>query len=177
MWAGANSRDPIANLGNHGWWHLESALGGLASATTRPRRTSAHAGSRPSPTTRAANDGFGALADHSKYFDHDTESLYNIGQVVNGRYGAVREAGPVDRPLVRRTPGPGVGPCPGRSGHRRQAVSVRRLLAALLLVTALGSCTTTGGEDHPPGADPERAEARLERQRRDVRAAARTVLE
>jgi hypothetical protein len=55
-------------------------------------------------------------------------------------------------------------------------VSVRRLLAALLLVTALGSCTTTS-EDRPTGADPERAETRLERQRRDVRAAARTMLQ
>jgi hypothetical protein len=54
-------------------------------------------------------------------------------------------------------------------------VSVRRLLAALLLVTALGSCTT-GGANLPTGADPERADARRERQRRDVRAAARTML-
>ena len=97
VWAGANSRDPIAHLGNHGWWHLESAWGGRASATTRPRTTSAPTGSRPSPPTRADNDGF-ALGDHSKYFDHDTESLYNIGQVVNGRYAAVREAGHVTDP-------------------------------------------------------------------------------
>ena len=67
-------------------------------------------GSEAESTTRADNDGLGALGDHSKYFDHDTESLYNISQVVNGHYGAVRAAGHVDRPLVRRAAGPGVGP-------------------------------------------------------------------
>ena len=64
------------------------------SATTPPRTTSAPTGSRPSPRP-AADDAFGldAFADHSKYFDHDTESLYNISQIVNGNYDAVQHAG------------------------------------------------------------------------------------
>lgn len=99
VWAGANSRDPIANLGNHGAFHLETlAGGGLGDdpaeddfGATRLRAES---------TTRADNDGLAGLGDHSKYFDHDTESLHNISQVVNGNYDAVTTADPVHDPWL-----------------------------------------------------------------------------
>jgi uncharacterized protein YukE len=98
VWAGANSRDPVAHLGNHGWWHLESALGGAGLGDDPVEDDFGAHRFEAESTTRADNDGFAALGDHSKYFDHDTESLYNIGQVVNGRYAAVREAGHVTDP-------------------------------------------------------------------------------
>jgi uncharacterized protein YukE len=113
VWAGANSRDPIANLGNHGWWHLESALGGAGLGDDPTEEAFGARRFEAESATRAANDGFGALADHSKYFDHDTESLYNIGQVVNGRYGAVREAGPVTDPWYAEPRDPEWGRAPG----------------------------------------------------------------
>ena len=56
-------------------------------------------------------------------------------------------------------------------------MSLRRLLVVLLL-TGLGACAGTDGHDpsvRAPG-DPEPAAARLERQRGEVRAAARTML-
>jgi len=98
VWAGANSRDPVANLGNHGWWHLESALGGAGLGDDPVEDAFGAHRFRAESTTRADNDGLEAVGDHSKYFDHDTESLYNISQVVNGRYGAVRAAGHVTDP-------------------------------------------------------------------------------
>ncbi|GAA1791556.1 alpha/beta hydrolase [Nocardioides hankookensis] len=94
VWAGANSRDPIADLGNHGWLHLETLDGG---------------GLGDDP----AEDDFGAIRfeaesttrpdhldfdEHSKYFDHGTESLYNLSQIVSGHYDAVLTADPVTDP-------------------------------------------------------------------------------
>lgn len=88
VWAGRNSRDIIATLGNHGWVHGETLLG---------------AGLGDDPT----EDDFGAnrfqaeatdrgdvrwTGDHSKYFDPSSESLYNISQIVNGDYDQVEHA-------------------------------------------------------------------------------------
>jgi hypothetical protein len=98
VWAGANSRDPVAHLGNRGWWHLESALGGAGLGDDPAEDDFGAHRFEAESTTRADNDGLEGFGDHSKYFDHDTESLYNLSQVVNGRYAAVREAGPVTDP-------------------------------------------------------------------------------
>jgi hypothetical protein len=56
-------------------------------------------------------------------------------------------------------------------------VSLRRLLVVLLL-TGLGACAAPDGDDPAEGGtgNPEPAAARLERQRSEVRAAARTLL-
>lgn len=94
VWAGANSRDPVADLGNHGWVHLEN-LGGLglgddpAEDDFGANRFEAESVDRP--------DGI-SFDQHSLYFDHDTESLYNISQIVTGNYDAVHLADPVTDP-------------------------------------------------------------------------------
>jgi hypothetical protein len=113
VWAGANSRDPIAGLGNHGWWHLESALGGAGLGDDPAEDAFGAHRFRAESTTRAADDGFAAFGDHSKYFDHDTESLFNISQVVNGRYAAVRAAGHVTDPWYTDPQDPEWGRRPG----------------------------------------------------------------
>jgi uncharacterized protein YukE len=113
VWAGANSRDPVAHLGNHGWWHLESALGGAGLGDDPVEDAFGAHRFEAESTTRAADDGVGALGDHSKYFDHDTESLYNISQVVNGRYAAVRRAGHVTDPWYAEPQDPEWGRDPG----------------------------------------------------------------
>lgn len=99
VWAGANSRDPIANLGNHGAVHLET-LGGGGLGDDPAEDDFGATRFRAESTTRADNDGVGGLGDHSKYFDHDTESLHNISQVVNGSYDAVVTAGHVHDPWL-----------------------------------------------------------------------------
>ena len=60
-------------------------------------------------TTRGDLPG---LDQHALYFDHGTESLYNISQIVNGNYDGVLEAepnhdpwwGPVQDPEADRDP-------------------------------------------------------------------------
>jgi hypothetical protein len=85
VYAGANSRDPVTYLGNHGWFNLET-FGGLglgddpAEDDFGANRFEAEDPSRP---------GYPDFGQHSLYFDHDTESLYNIASVVNGDYADV----------------------------------------------------------------------------------------
>lgn len=85
VYAGANSRDPITYLANHGWVNLET-LGGAglgddpAEDDFGANRFEAEDISRP---------GYPSFDQHSLYFDHDTESLYNIASIVNGDYGDV----------------------------------------------------------------------------------------
>lgn len=99
VWAAANSRDPIANLGNHGWIHGETVFG--AGLGDDPAEDDFGAQRfRAESTTRADDDiGLEAFDDHSKYFDHDTESLYNVSQIVNGNYAAVEHADHVYDPF------------------------------------------------------------------------------
>lgn len=99
VWAGANSRDPIANLGNHGWIHGETALG--AGLGDDPAEDDFGAHRFRAESTSRADDAVGldAFDDHSKYFDHDTEALYNISQIVNGNYDAVEHADHVYDPF------------------------------------------------------------------------------
>jgi hypothetical protein len=85
VWAGANSRDPITYLANHGWFHGE-ALGGAglgddpAEDDFGAHRFQAEDESRP---------GYPDIAQHSLYFDHDTEALHNMAEIINGDYDAV----------------------------------------------------------------------------------------
>lgn len=109
VWAGANSRDPIANLGNHGWIHGETALG--AGLGDDPAEDDFGANRFQAESTSRADDSVGldAFDDHSKYFDHDTESLHNISQIVNGNYDAVTHADHVYDPLLEGPQDPEFG--------------------------------------------------------------------
>jgi hypothetical protein len=89
----------VANLGNHGAFHLE-ALGGGGLGDDPAEDDFGGNRFRAESTTRADNDGVGAFGDHSKYFEHDTESLWNISQIVNGNYDAVVHAGHVHDPWI-----------------------------------------------------------------------------
>lgn len=95
VWAGANSRDPIADLSNHGWLHLESALGGTGLGDDPAEDDFGAQRFRAESTDRPV---FLDVGEHSRYFEHDSESLYNLSQIVAGNYDAVLEAGPVTDP-------------------------------------------------------------------------------
>ena len=88
VWAGANSRDPIADLGNHGWVHGETVLGAGLGDDPAEDEFGANRFEAESET----RGGAFSFGDHSKYFDHDTEALHNISQIVNGNYDAVEHA-------------------------------------------------------------------------------------
>jgi hypothetical protein len=83
VWAGVNSRDPVADLGDD------------------PAEDDFGANRFQAESTTRADDSVGldAFDDHSKYFDHDTEALYNISQIVNGNYDAVGHADHVHDPF------------------------------------------------------------------------------
>ncbi len=85
VWAGANSRDPVTYVGNHGSFHLEVLGGGglgddPAEDDFGARRFEAES------TTRGSDVD---LDQHSLYFDHDTESLHNLSQIILGHYDQV----------------------------------------------------------------------------------------
>lgn len=94
VWAGANSRDPVADLSNHGWFNL-GTLGGLglgddpAEDDFGATRFQAESVNRP---------GHLSFDEHSRYFDHGSESLYNIARIVGGQYDQVLVAEPVTDP-------------------------------------------------------------------------------
>ncbi|WP_454048850.1 alpha/beta hydrolase [Cellulomonas sp. Marseille-Q8402] len=111
VWAGNNSRDLVAALADDGWaggWMLGGAgLGNdIVEDDFGANRFQAES------TTRA--DVFRNTGDHTKYFDTETESLFNIGQIVVGDYDEVLRAehsydpwyDGVQDPEASRTPKP-----------------------------------------------------------------------
>jgi pimeloyl-ACP methyl ester carboxylesterase len=89
VWAGNNSRDLVAALADDGWvggWMLGGAgLGNdIVEDDFGANRFQAES------TTRA--DVLRNFDDHTKYFEPETESLYNIGQIVVGDYDEVLRA-------------------------------------------------------------------------------------
>lgn len=85
VWAGANSRDPIAMLGNHGAVHLETLFGGgLGDDPTED-----DFGGQRFQAEDPSRGSLPSFGQHSLYFEHGSESLHNISQIVNGNYDQV----------------------------------------------------------------------------------------
>ena len=108
VYAGANSRDPIAYLADDGWVGLGTLDGaGLGNDTVEDdfgaNRFEAEDVSRPDHLD---------FGQHSLYFEHDTESLYNIASVVNGDYGDVQIADHVHDPWYAGPQDPEAGRAP-----------------------------------------------------------------
>lgn len=94
VWAGANSRDPIAHLADDGWIGLGTLDGaGLGNDPTEDD-FGANRFAAEDPSRGPGLD----VDQHSLYFDHDTESLYDIASIVNGDYGDVLPADHVHDP-------------------------------------------------------------------------------
>ena len=96
VWAGANSNDPVADLGNHGAFHLET-FGGLGLGDDPVEDDFGANRFQAESTSRG---GINPFLDHSRYFDHDTESLANITRIVNGDYADVVPADHVHDPWL-----------------------------------------------------------------------------
>jgi len=112
VWVGRNSRDAVAFFGDEGWLHNPGGLGtDPSSEDFDARRFEAESVLRGDHRT---------FADHSRYYDHDSESLYNLGRIVDGRHDAVHDADQsydpwwrwADDPEGEREPS---GNVPGRS--------------------------------------------------------------
>ena len=84
VWTGRNSGDLVAVLGDEGWVHTPGGLGmDPSSEDFDANRFEAES------TERGSIRNFD---DHSRYYDPDSESLYNLGRIVDGDYGNVNEA-------------------------------------------------------------------------------------
>ena len=94
VWAGASSRDPIAELAGNGSFDLGTLLGaGLGNDPAGDDFGAVRF--QAESTTRGWVDNFG---DHVKYFDHDTESLRNLADIVTGHDDDVGRASGVHDP-------------------------------------------------------------------------------
>lgn len=94
VWAGANSRDPIAHLADDGWLGLGTLDGAGLGSDPVEDDFDANRFAAEDPSRGPGPD----LDQHSLYFDHDTESLHNIASIVNGDHGDVRPADHVHDP-------------------------------------------------------------------------------
>ncbi|UFU07387.1 alpha/beta hydrolase [Ruania halotolerans] len=112
VFVGRNSRDPVALFGDEGAWHNPGGLGvDPSSADFGATRFEAES------EGRGSTYDFG---EHSNYYDHDSESLYNLGRIVDGHSDSIVEAdhsydrwwGPATDPEFGRDPTSDV---PGRS--------------------------------------------------------------
>ncbi|MFD7075224.1 alpha/beta hydrolase [Nocardioides sp. NPDC059952] len=112
VWVGANSEDPVADLGDQGRVSPGPILGGGLAGPLGGLLPTGDIGMGRNP----AEDDFGAIrfqaesttrgetgiiGDHTKYFDQGTESLSNIAHIVNGQYGEVARADHVHDPWWR----------------------------------------------------------------------------
>lgn len=79
VWVGANSRDPVVHLGDHGWWGSGSLGAGLGHDPAADEFGSIRFHAESSP-----GDVRGPIAVHGSYFDPGSESLTNIGAIVSG---------------------------------------------------------------------------------------------
>ena len=95
VFAGANSHDVVANLGNHGSFNLETFFGGGLGDDPVEDDFGA---TRIAAESTTRGDGLDPTNDHTKYFDHDTESLYDITQVVNQDYDEIIRVDPITDP-------------------------------------------------------------------------------
>lgn len=89
VWAGNNSYDPVARLADNGWVG-GGTFNGVGMGNDVAEDDFGANRFQAESTTRGT--GWDPTADHTKYFDQDTESIFNIGQIVVGDYDEVRRA-------------------------------------------------------------------------------------
>jgi hypothetical protein len=102
VWVGADSRDPVAALAGNGVVHLGTLLGlglgddpaGADFGATRFQAESIHRG--------RLDD----LGDHDRYFEHGSESLHHLAEIVTGHRDDVARAEPVRDPWWRHAVDP-----------------------------------------------------------------------
>ncbi len=109
VWVGRNSEDLVAALGDHGWVGAHTLGGAGLGNDPSEDDFGAHRFEAEDVTRSGWHRGIG---QHGNYFNVDTESLFNIGRVVDGHGGDVHLAdhtydpwydGPRD-PELDRTP-------------------------------------------------------------------------
>jgi hypothetical protein len=94
---GRNSEDLVAALGDHGWVGGHTLFGAGLGNDPSEDDFGAHRFEAEDVTRSGWHRGVG---QHGNYFNVDTESLYNIGRVVDGHGGDVRLADHTYDPFI-----------------------------------------------------------------------------
>lgn len=113
VWVGRNSADPITDLGEDGWWGLghpdpAGALPTLGLGTDPASDDFGGIRFAAEDPGRDAGGVAGLLADHTSYFDHNTEALANMAHIVGGDDDEVQQVPGVHDPVLpdpARAPG------------------------------------------------------------------------
>jgi pimeloyl-ACP methyl ester carboxylesterase len=85
VWSGSNSRDPVTHLNG-------GALGVWDPLGDDPSLNSFGANRFQAEDVNRENGGTGGFENHSRYYNENTESLYNMAAIVTGNYHQVRRA-------------------------------------------------------------------------------------
>jgi pimeloyl-ACP methyl ester carboxylesterase len=86
VWAGSNSRDPVTHLTGGAIGALWDPLG------LDPSSESFGANRFQAEDVNRENGGTGGFDNHSRYYNENTESLYNLAAIVTGNYHQVGRA-------------------------------------------------------------------------------------
>ncbi len=111
VWVGRNSEDLVAALGDHGWVGGHTLGGAGLGNDPSEDDFGAHRFEAEDVTRSGWHRGIG---QHGNYFNVDTESLYNIGRVVDGH------GGDVTWPTTPTIPGTTDRGTPSRTAPRRR---------------------------------------------------------
>ncbi|MFT4084427.1 MAG: alpha/beta hydrolase [Nocardioides sp.] len=148
VYVARNSGDPIAEIGDHP--DLTGAGAGLALGPDPAADDFGAIRVEAEDVDRDDRGSQGWIANHTSYFDHDTESLANIAHVATGDYAHVTTTDPVvadDDPGLRDI-GSGVGHTVSGLEH-----GLRAGYSALFGLGGAGDELADGGRDLAGGID------------------------
>jgi pimeloyl-ACP methyl ester carboxylesterase len=84
VYDGRNSRDAVAFLGDEGWARKSQVFGSGLGVDPSSKDFGAHRFEAEAPDRSGDYGTDRSLGDHSKYYARDSESLYNLGRIVDG---------------------------------------------------------------------------------------------
>jgi Alpha/beta hydrolase len=93
-WVGSASRDFVTSLGRTGWTDPSEVAAAFIPGVELMGNDPAEDdfGANRFQAENVDRGGRWNIGDHSRYYDQNTESLYNIAAITTGQYGDVREA-------------------------------------------------------------------------------------
>lgn len=114
VYDGRNSRDAVAFFGDEGWARKDWIEGGLGVDPS-----SEDFGAKRFEAESVLRGDHRNFDDHSRYYDRDSESLYNLGRIVDGHGGDINSAAQSYDPWWRAAVDPEKGRTPTSNEYGR----------------------------------------------------------